>query len=82
VGRFIGGLTVNESSQNQMGAEVVDGAGVSTRYAPRQGDRTAASPHEFGIIWLLASPPTKAVTIRLPHGSSQAPLAEIRIRHF
>jgi len=80
VARFIGGFTVNEFDQNQMWAEVVDGSGVTTRSAPGQGYRLAASPYECGMIWLLASPPTNAVTIRLTHGNSQAPLAEIRIQ--
>lgn len=36
--------------------------------------------NKYGRIWLLASPPTNAVTLRLTHGNSHAPLAEIRIR--
>ena len=79
-GSLYRGFTVNEFDQNQMWAEVVDGTGATTRWAPGQGYRLAASPHEGGMIWLLASPPTNAVTIRLTHGNSQAPLAEIRIQ--
>ncbi len=80
VARFIGGFTVNEFDQNQMWAEVVDGSGATTRCAPGQGYRLVISPYECGMIWLLASPPTNAVTLRLTHGNSQAPLAEIRVR--
>jgi hypothetical protein len=80
VARFIGGLAANEFNLNQIWAEVVDGSGTTTRCALGQGYKLAASPYECGAIWLLASPPTNAVTLRLTHGNSQAPLAEIRIR--
>ena len=82
VARFIGGLTANTFDPNQVWAEVVDVSGTTTRCALAQGYAKAASPHECGMIWLLASPPTNNVTVRLTTRFGQSPLAEIRLGGF
>jgi len=78
--RYLWDFSPNETGQ--MLAQVVDVSGTVTRprcWAGYSSERTKDGWAQ-GKIWVLDSPPTNAVTIRLSPGIGQPPLAEIRIR--
>jgi len=77
VARFTGDFAPNELSGVKV--ELVDASGGVTRLRSLAGYNSQRTQSEYGGIWLLDSPPTNAVTLRLRSETAQAPLAEIRI---
>lgn len=77
VARYTGGFAPNELSN--MRAELVDAFGNVSLLGSRAAYVSGRNPNEYGRIWLLNSPLTNGVTIRLRPGVGQVPLAEIRV---